>query len=169
MGFGVYWWRYCLNNPLKYTDTDGELIGLAIIGAALYGMVNTITHYNNGDINNFGDGLSYFATGAVVGAIAGATWGIGIAGVQSASALAQIGGWTIMAGKGINIISTASSFIGNAEKAGKILMGKAYTDSGWRGLWQGITRNTWKGFNHGLDIIIPNSEMQLAMLIGWII
>ena len=139
-------YSYGLNNPLIYTDPTGEFIWIPIIiGAVLYGTENTIIHYNNGDIDNFWQGLGYFATGAVVGAIAGATWSVGLAGIGSSSTLAQIGGWSIMGTKAINAISTVSSAISNPENAWKIMWGKAYVDDGWGGLLQGISRNTWEG------------------------
>jgi hypothetical protein len=142
-------YSYCVNNPLIYTDPTGEFFWLpVIIGAVLYGTANTVIHYNNGDIHNFWDGLGYFAQGAVTGAVVGATWSLGIAGVTSSNTLAQVGGWAILGGKGINAVSTIASFIKNPENAGKILMGRAYTDenrSFLGGIWQGISRYTWEG------------------------
>ncbi|MDL2231023.1 hypothetical protein LJB75_01230 [Bacteroidales bacterium OttesenSCG-928-L19] len=139
-------YSYCLNNPLSYTDPSGELWWIPmIIGAVVYGTINTVTHAMNGGIDNFWQGLGHFATGAVAGAIVGATWGAGIASIQATSTLAQIGGWAIMAGKAINGISTISSFIKNPENAGDIWLGKAYFDDGWRGLLDATTRYTWEG------------------------
>ena len=40
----------------------------------------------------------------------------------------------------LNAVSTVSSAISNPSNAGKILMGKAYTDN----LWHGISRSTWE-------------------------
>ncbi len=118
-----------------------------IIGAAIFGTANTVIHNNRGDIHNFWDGLGYFIQGAAGGAVAGATWSLGIAGITSSSTLAQIGGWTIMGSKAVNVLSTVTSSINNIENAGKILMGKAYTDenrSFLGGMWQSISRNSWE-------------------------
>ena len=37
-------YSYCLNNPLKYTDPDGEWIHI-VIGALVGGVINVATHY----------------------------------------------------------------------------------------------------------------------------
>lgn len=70
-------YTYCLNNPLSYIDQDGEWYHL-VIGAAVGAIINIATNWNN--INNFWDGVSYGAIGAVSGAIAA---GIG-GGISSA-------------------------------------------------------------------------------------
>jgi hypothetical protein len=146
---GVYWYAYCLNNPLKYTDPDGEFFWLPIIiGAAIFGTANVAIQANNGEIDNFWDGLNAFVGGAVTGAVIGATWSLGIAGITSGNTLAQIGGWTIAAGKGINAISTISSTIADPGNAAEIWFGRGYTDGNRNMLgqaWQGISRYTWEG------------------------
>ena len=146
----------CKDVPMRYTDPDGEIAWFApvIIKAIVFGIGNTIIHNNKGDVKNFGDGLKYFATGAVVGTTAGATWGVGLAAIAPSSTWAQAGDRAIMGGKAANVISTGTSLISNAENAGKILMGKSYVDDGWRGLWQGVSRysrerlQTWAGYNY---------------------
>jgi RHS repeat-associated protein len=139
-------YSYCVNNPLKYNDKDGQFFWLPIIiGAFLFGTGNTIIHANRGDIHNFWDGLGYFAQGAATGAVAGATWSLGFAGISSSNILAQIGGYTILSGKAVNAITTVASGINNSANAWSILMGKAYTDenrSFFGGLWQGVSRYT---------------------------
>lgn len=69
-------YAYCLNNPLKYTDPDGEFWHL-IIGAAIGGIANLATNW--GKIDTFGEGLAYFGIGAAAGALSA---GVG-AGVSS--------------------------------------------------------------------------------------
>lgn len=60
-------YAYCMNNPLKYTDPDGEYWHL-IIGAAVGGTINVLTNLKsiNGD---FGKGVAYFGIGALAGAL----------------------------------------------------------------------------------------------------
>ena len=59
-------YTYCLNNPLKYTDPDGEFFHL-IIGAIVGGTINLIM--NSSKVDNFWQGLGYFGVGAVAGAL----------------------------------------------------------------------------------------------------
>ena len=65
-------YAYCMNNPLKYTDPDGEWAHL-VIGALIGGIVNLATNW--GKIDTFGEGLAYFGIGAAAGAIGAATGG----------------------------------------------------------------------------------------------
>ena len=57
-------YTYCLNNPLIYTDPDGEFWHI-VIGAVIGGAINWIA--NGADLS--WEGLSYFATGAASGAL----------------------------------------------------------------------------------------------------
>jgi RHS repeat-associated protein len=65
-------YAYCMNNPLKYTDPDGEWAHL-LIGALIGGVVNLATNWTH--IDTFGEGLAYFGIGAAAGAIGAATGG----------------------------------------------------------------------------------------------
>jgi RHS repeat-associated protein len=69
-------YSYCLNNPLKYTDPDGEFWQIILAGAIIGGTQNVIQHWDaiNGDVSK---GLSYFAVGGISGAIS-ATGGVGL-------------------------------------------------------------------------------------------
>jgi RHS repeat-associated protein len=67
-------YSYCLNNPLIYTDPDGEWIHI-VIGAAVGGVINLTVKAIQGKIDNFGDGLMAFGIGAAAGAIGAATGG----------------------------------------------------------------------------------------------
>src|SRR5699024_1879414 len=60
------------NNPLLYSDPNGDcIICLVILGAAVVnGLVNVGTQALKGNVNNLGQGLEYFAVGAVAGAAA---------------------------------------------------------------------------------------------------
>ena len=126
-----------------YKDPNGELAWwvLPVIFAAVYGTVNTVINHQQGNIQNFGQGLGYFALGALNGFITGLGWSAGIAGVQAASTLAKVAGGTMLAAKGVNAISTIASFAANPENAWQIMWGKAYVEN----IQQALLRNTWEG------------------------
>ena len=63
-------YSYCLNNPLKYTDSDGEFLHL-IFGAIIGGTVNWATHGCKFNAK----GLGYFGVGALAGAAIGGVAG----------------------------------------------------------------------------------------------
>ena len=75
-------YTYCLNNPLKYTDPDGNIIVAAIVTAAIIG--GAMGAYSGGRIANNGEAnpldwnyksgktWGYMAGGAAIGAFSGA-------------------------------------------------------------------------------------------------
>ena len=86
-------YAYCMNSPIMYRDPNGEWVHL-VIGAVIGGAMNLIA--NAGNINNFWQGLGYFAIGAVAGAVgagvgagfssalAGGSFAAGFAGTSAA-------------------------------------------------------------------------------------
>ena len=66
-------YSYCLNNPLRFADTSGELFGIddailvVVAGAIIGGTINAISNSKN--IHNFWDALGYFGVGAAAGAV----------------------------------------------------------------------------------------------------
>ncbi len=94
-------YSYCLNNPFKYTDPDGEFWHI-IVGALIGGVVNLIANWNNCEgfwqyVAAFGAGAATAATGGA----AGATW-VGIAGVSAAGSAAIMGTNSVIAQTGHN-------------------------------------------------------------------
>lgn len=99
-------YSYCLNNPLKYTDPDGEWIHL-LIGAVIGGVANWIAH----GAEFSWKGLGYFAVGAAAGALGA---GIG-AGISSALAGGSFGAGFIGSSAAM---TAASSFVSGAAIGG---------------------------------------------------
>ena len=78
-------YSYCMNNPFKYTDPDGEFWQF-VIAAAIGGVFNLASQMISGNVYDIGDAFKAFGVGALAG-LAGAGAG---AGVTSAM---QIGGF----------------------------------------------------------------------------
>ena len=57
---------YCWNNPLVYTDPDGEWVHI-VVGAVVGGIINVATNWDN--LDSFGEGLASFGIGAATGAL----------------------------------------------------------------------------------------------------
>ncbi|MBX3164821.1 MAG: VCBS repeat-containing protein [Bacteroidetes bacterium] len=71
---------YCLNNPLKYTDPSGEVIGVAeILAATIGGVMNVAANWDaiKNSKSSFGAGVAYFGIGAVSGVVGLYTFGAG--------------------------------------------------------------------------------------------
>lgn len=69
-------YSYCLNNPLRYVDKDGEFIWV-IVGAALIGgAINLGIKAYQGQIHSIWDGVAAFGVGAVSGAVGGLVGGV---------------------------------------------------------------------------------------------
>jgi len=95
---------YAMNNPLMYTDENGEFLNL-IIGAIIGGIVNRVAH----GAQFSWKGLAYFGAGAAAGALGA---GIG-AGISSA-----LGGGSFGAGF---IGSTAAKAVGSGFLSGAVI------------------------------------------------
>ena len=67
-------YSYCMNNPLKYVNPDGEfwwIVAAGLIGGA----VNLGIKAYNGQIHGWGDGLMAFGIGFTAGAVGAVTGG----------------------------------------------------------------------------------------------
>jgi hypothetical protein len=113
-------YSYCRNNPLMYTDPDGEFIWIPIVIGAAFGMMQgALTAHANGAKG--GEWAGYILGGGVIGALSGL--------VGAAIAPASIG----LAGMASGAISGAG-FAGLASKGDPMAM----------------LNGTWKGGLSGL-------------------
>jgi len=120
---------YCLNNPLLYTDPNGEIIEL------IFGLGNLIARANRGSINNFWDGVGAFFQGFLAGSVAGPG---AMASISSLNLSGAVQG--LLTG----IFSDDWKVFRNSFK---IALGNFYIDENrtfMGGIWQGISRHTWE-------------------------
>ena len=80
---------YCLNNPLKYVDPDGNFWHI-VIGAVVGGALNLWGNWDNCD--GFWQGFVAFCVGAGTGAAVAATGGAASAGLGSVVGVSALGG-----------------------------------------------------------------------------
>lgn len=143
---------YAMNNPLIYTDPDGNFPWLFIaVAAAVFATGNTVAHAINGDIHSFWDGLKYFAQGAVAGAAigTGVAFGLGVpilGPILKGAAIVYAGttALSVVSGLGQGIFSGDWSALANA---GRIFVGNFYLDenkSFFGGVFEGISRFSWQ-------------------------
>ena len=145
-------YSYCLNNPLKYTDPDGEWIHIlvgAIIGSVVGTLTANIKSIENGD--NFWKmqwkGLAAGIVGGAVGAATAATGG---------AAAAHFGATGFAAGAATGAATGAvGGALGGASNAW--LNGANFRDgmmAGMQGLWAGAaTGLVTGGISGGIDAI----------------
>ncbi|SJL20503.1 RHS repeat domain-containing protein [Porphyromonas gingivalis] len=63
-------YSYCLNNPLKFTDPNGELFGIDdLIAAIVGGTINVVVNIVEGNVTSFAHGAALFAAGAASGVL----------------------------------------------------------------------------------------------------
>ncbi|MCQ2065687.1 MAG: FG-GAP-like repeat-containing protein [Bacteroidaceae bacterium] len=133
-------YSYCLNNPLLYTDPDGEIIWDAVIFAAIMGgMINTAMNCNN--LESCGDVFGYFAVGALAGA-AGGIVGQALAG--SIGIIGFLNGFVTAGSAGFS-----SGFINGSGNAW--MGGSSFSECLYSGLKEGLISGTISGFVGGIS------------------
>ncbi|NLE63239.1 MAG: RHS repeat-associated core domain-containing protein [Bacteroidales bacterium] len=146
---GLNRYSYCMNSPLMYTDPDGEFWHI-VIGAAIGGVVNVATNWNN--LDGFWQGLASFGAGAASGALT-ATLGPGGA---------ALGGMITGATNSL-IAQTGKNFSGfnNVNWAQTAMMGGVGAFSGVVGYVVG----QWASTNVG-DVVINGLNVTSPVLKG---
>jgi len=142
-------YSYCLNNPLKYTDPDGEFV-FALVGAILFttGMTNVFIQASNDNINSFGDAVNAFIGGVSAGISEGTTLAFGFAELSTGSPLGVLLGHCINFSKSLNMTTTLVNSVLHPVKAAQIFLGRYYTDengNAWDQAKQGLSRFMWEG------------------------
>jgi RHS repeat-associated protein len=117
-GYNRY--SYANNNPLKFTDPDGNVWHI-VIGAAIGGIANLGIKAWQGKIKNFGDGATAFGIGALAGGVIAATGGAAAvaasgtgAGSVAATAYAAAGGTGSIFLNSAAVGAASTGFVGGA-------------------------------------------------------
>lgn len=143
------------NNPVIGVDPNGEFWHI-VIGAAIGGVVNTISHWEQVKSGGLSAGLKAFGVGAVAGAVTAGTGGAAAAGFSAGSVAGAVAGGAVGTMYGDNILG-----LGNM-----IAFGEKYDPSPTKvatagiiggvtgGLFQGLSnsisgRNFWTGLRKG--------------------
>ena len=125
-------YAYCYNNPLIYTDPDGEWIHIAI-GAAIGGIINWVANgadFSWKGLGYFGVGAAAGAAGAVGGAASGFVGGAGNAWINGANFSDGFKSGFIGADSGAlsgGLIGGGTGGIASALKGGNFWTGKGAT------------------------------------------
>ncbi|MDY0143072.1 MAG: RHS repeat-associated core domain-containing protein [Bacteroidales bacterium] len=161
-------YSYCYNNPLSYTDPDGEFVWFVpVIAGAVIGA------YTGASIQSgtaaFWDWQPDTWKGAIAGAIVGATLGYGISGAIGAS------GMTTVAANGATVATKSAGIISSMLNSGSINIAmNAMSGGGWDGAWRagvvGLATGGWNatgGFGMVKGFGSTNSFAQLGGKLGY--
>jgi hypothetical protein len=154
-------YTYCYNNPLKYTDPDGNepITAAIIIGAAIGAYAGgKVAHANGYDFNDW-QTYAYIAGGAVVG---GASGGLGASIATSGVAGAKTAA--------IVFASHSNSMGMAALSQGKTSVGVSfgfasynYTNNEWNGIWNWSENSTLENIGYSLGAFANFTDVMGAI------
>ena len=159
-------YSYCLNNPLKYVDSDGEVWWIPIVVGAAIGA------YAGASIQSetaaFWNWKSNAWQGAIAGGIVGAAVGYAFAGAIHASGMTMVTNETIISSK-------VSGIVGSMVNSGAINVSmNAIFKGGWDGAWKagvaGLATGAWAstgGFGMVNAWGVKNTFAQLGGKLGY--
>jgi RHS repeat-associated protein len=166
-------YSYCLNNPLKYTDPNGESWEQFFYDPITFGLGNLLVHGLRGDIKSLCDGFKYFGQGFLTGASLSVTCslapcipivGSAFQAYMSGNALISTGvmalGMTSGWKRGF-YTGDWSTFTNSLE----LMLGNYYIDENagfWEGVGQGFSRHT----RESLQTTIGHGYSQVRNLVG---
>lgn len=170
--YGVTPYNSMLNNPIYYTDQEGDWVHIAV-GAALGGVFNLGYQAFSGNINSGQDALVAFGIGALAGGVSAATGGAAAGAFGAASSY----GAAIGTGAVVGAVGGASAGLiegtGNAMYFQNQNFGDAFTGAGLQGaMWGGITGGILGGIGGGVGHwwnnrgSVPNGSMNSGKSTG---
>lgn len=127
-------YSYALNNPLRYTDENGEF-WLYVIGAAIGGITNWIA---NGCEFTW-DGLKYFGAGAAIGAL---SWGASAFTASAFSACGVAAGALVGSATGA-VTGAATGFLSNGLN--NMISGSDFMHGAWAAARSGMISGAISG------------------------
>jgi len=150
-------YTYARNNPLIYTDPDGEWIHL-VIGAIIGGTANVIANWKKID-GNFWKGVGYFGVGAAAGAL-GAGVGAGVSSMLPVSG--SVSGGFAAGFWGTTAATTAtSSFVTGVAIGGAAGFSSGFTTGFGNGLLggQNFGQALWSGAQGGFWGVVSGAAL----------
>lgn len=162
-GYNRY--TYAMNNPLKFTDPDGNFVHL-IVGAIIGAVVNLASSALHGNIHSWGDGFKAFGIGALQGAV-GAAIGYGGFGWNACGRAATAGLFTNAGFYGSIATGIASSFMPAIPFGDNFSISPSFA-FGSHGLSSGLSANYRKGnFSLGIGFSNGGNNRRFSYGGGW--
>jgi len=134
------------NNPILYSDPDGDFIA-QVVGGVVGGTVNLVDQALKGNVTSFGEGLAYFGTGAA----AGVAVSFGQVGAARAITVAGNKGVQIATGKfSFSDLDSPGAYAGLALDVGTDLLSPGLTQAISKPLTKALTPLAQRAVTQGI-------------------